>query len=67
MFIKGHKKQVNGSYSDIIGDDINKVEQYIREHLVSKQKILESVLMELVEAGGNRLRPGLVRGAGKFG
>lgn len=67
MFIKGHKKQVNGSYSDIIGDDINKVEQYIRENLVSKQKILESVLKELVEAGGKRLRPALVLLSGKFG
>jgi len=65
--MRDDKKQVNGSYGDIIGEDIARVEQYIRSNLVSKQKILESALKELVEAGGKRLRPALVLLSGKFG
>ncbi|NLO83236.1 MAG: polyprenyl synthetase family protein [Clostridiales bacterium] len=67
MFKNGQKKQVNVKYSDVIGEDIGKVERCIKENLVSKQKILESVLKELMEAGGKRLRPALVLLSGKFG
>ncbi|MBM7582532.1 heptaprenyl diphosphate synthase [Caldicoprobacter guelmensis] len=55
------------SYLDIVGDDLTKVDEHIKNVLSSKQKILESALKELLEAGGKRLRPALVLLSGKFG
>lgn len=67
MLMKSKGKGLTVSYVDIIGDDLKKVDEHIKNVLSSKQKILETALRELLEAGGKRLRPALVLLSGKFG
>jgi len=60
-------KKLIMSYTDVIGDELKRVDDYIKTALLSKQKVLEAALKELLEAGGKRLRPALVLLSGKFG
>ncbi|MFS8500520.1 MAG: polyprenyl synthetase family protein [Caldicoprobacter sp.] len=65
--MNGQRKRLVVNYIDIIGDDLKKVDEQIKAFLLSKQKVLEVALRELLEAGGKRLRPALVLLSGKFG
>ncbi len=67
MLMNSQGKKLTGSYTDIIGDELKRVDEYIKDALLSKQKVLEAALKELLEAGGKRLRPALVLLSGKFG
>lgn len=67
MLMENKDNGLTVSYLDIVGDDLTKVDEHIKNVLSSKQKILESALKELLEAGGKRLRPALVLLSGKFG
>lgn len=67
MLMSSKNKGLTVSYVDVIGDELKRVDEYIKASLLSKQKVLEVALKELLEAGGKRLRPALVLLSGKFG
>lgn len=50
-----------------ISDELKLVEEYIKKNIASRNKFLFSIVSELVEAGGKRLRPALAIIASKFG
>ncbi|MCX8129002.1 MAG: polyprenyl synthetase family protein [Clostridia bacterium] len=47
--------------------ELEVVEKYIRDNIRSRNKLLNSIVTELVDAGGKRLRPAFVIIASKFG
>lgn len=53
-------------YPDI-NEELVKVEAYIKKSIVSRNKLLNEVTGELVEAGGKRIRPAFVIISAKFG
>lgn len=67
MLMRGERKGLTVRYVDVIGDELEKVDEYIKSSLLSKQKVLETALRDLLEAGGKRLRPALLLLSGKFG
>jgi heptaprenyl diphosphate synthase len=50
-----------------IYQDIDKIDEYIRQSLKANQKVLNDAVNDLLSAGGKRLRPAMVLLAGRFG
>ena len=55
------KKHVN------VYEDIEKIDDFIRQSLKANQKVLNDAVNDLLNAGGKRLRPAMVLLAGRFG
>lgn len=48
-------------------DELQAVEDYMRKNVVSKKKILTDISLNLIDAGGKRLRPAFLILAAKCG
>ena len=47
--------------------DINVIEKELKKTVASEQPLVEEAALQLIEAGGKRIRPVFVLLAGKFG